>query len=64
MNCSLHRTYSFTSREVAEILISHLKAKDIPAPAYVGNTDTCTWEINDDGSVRVEWSENDDIDLT
>lgn len=47
---------NFTSREVAEILICHLKAKDIPAPAYVGNTDTGTWEINDDGSVRVEWS--------
>lgn len=63
MNRKLDRSYYFNAREVAEIVIAHLRAKDIPAPGYVGDTPTCKWVIDDQG-IRVTWTDEDQVELT
>ncbi len=54
------RSYSFTDRDVREALIAWLKAKDMPAPIYVGDADTTKWKTEPAG-ISVEWTEQDEI---
>jgi hypothetical protein len=62
MNRRVVRTYSFSANEVAEALIAWMKSKDMPTPMYVGNAGTTTWDLGKAG-VRVEWTDEDAIDL-
>jgi len=43
---------------VNEALVEDLKARGLPAPQYVGSTDSTKWFKEADG-IRVEWSEAD-----
>ncbi|WP_398480911.1 hypothetical protein [Tardiphaga sp.] len=62
MNRKIVRTYKFSDREVNEALIAMLKARDIQAPQYVGETPCTTWIKEPDG-IRVEWSDETDLDI-
>lgn len=64
MTRTIERTYTFSQREVREAILAALKAKDIPCPQYVGNTDTCTWRDLEDGSVVVAWTDTGEIELS
>jgi hypothetical protein len=57
------RTYTWTNKEVAEALIAQLRAKDIPTPQYVGNAGTTKWTPMADGSMTVEWTDEDTADV-
>lgn len=63
MNRSIKRDYSFTQREVREILLWWMQSKDLQRPKYIGDTDTTCWSMTDDGGVRVEWTDDDQVDL-
>jgi hypothetical protein len=58
----IERTYVWSHREVAEALIQQLRAKDIPAPQYVADTNNTKWEFGASG-VTVEWADEDTPDL-
>lgn len=62
MDRRIERRYFFSEREIREILVAHLKAKDVPAPDYVGDTPTCKWE-NDPLGVYVTWTDESQIEL-
>lgn len=59
MNRRISRTYTWTKNEVAEALCAQLRAKDIPAPQYVGNAGTTKWTSMANGSMTVEWTDED-----
>lgn len=63
MNRCIKRDYSFSQREVREILLWWMKQKDLQRPQYVGDTDCTCWSATDDGGTRVEWTDDDQIDL-
>lgn len=63
MNRRISRTYTWTKNEVAEALVAQLRAKDIPAPQYVGNAGTTKWTPSPDGSMTVEWTDEDTADV-
>jgi hypothetical protein len=63
MNRCIKRSYAFTRQEVREVLVWWMKAKDLQAPQYIGDTDTTCWSMTDDGGVLVEWSADDQVDL-
>lgn len=58
MKRTINRVYAFTDREVNEVLIEHLKSRELPAPQYIGSTDSTKWFKEADG-IRVEWTEED-----
>lgn len=62
MNRRLDRRYRFTASEVNEIIIAHLRSKDIPAPQYVATNPHCIWVMDTDG-VEVSWTDEDSVDL-
>lgn len=58
------RNYFFSDNEINNILVATLKAKDIPAPEYVGNASTTRWTKEPNG-IRVEWTDHDnDIEIS
>lgn len=57
------RTYTWDKREVAEALIAQLKAKDIPAPGYVGDTKDTKWTTDSAGGITVEWTDAGEVDV-
>jgi hypothetical protein len=63
MNRKIIRTYTWSKNEVAEALIAQLKARDVPSPQYVGNAGTTKWTPMADGSMSVEWTDEDKTDL-
>lgn len=63
MNRRIFRTYTWSKNEVAEALCAQLRAKDIPAPTYVGNAGTTRWTPMPDGSMTVEWTDEDTADV-
>lgn len=63
MNRKIIRTYTWSKNEVAEALVAQLKARDVPAPTYVGNAGTTKWTPMADGSITVEWTDQDTTDL-
>lgn len=62
MNRKIARSYFFSDNEINNILVAHLKTKDIPAPEYVGNAGTTQWTKEKNG-VRVEWTDSDDVEI-
>ena len=58
----IERSYAFSDREIREALLGWLRAKNIPSPTYVGDTPDCKW-IKEEGGLRVEWTEEDEIEL-
>lgn len=62
MNRCIRRHYTFSDRDVREILIEWMKGKDLPRPSYVGDTDTTKWTTLADG-ILVEWTEDDQVDV-
>lgn len=62
MNRRVVRSYFFTDNEVNSALIDMLKAKDIPAPDYVGNAGTTKWTKEPNG-IRVEWIAEDKVEV-
>ena len=63
MTRTIEREYRFSQREVREAILLMLKKQDIQAPAYIGDTDTCSWTDEPDGGVTVKWRVEDDIDV-
>ena len=63
MNRRIIRTYTWTKNEVAEALCAQLRERDIPAPVYVGNAGTTKWTPMADGSITVEWTDEDEAEL-
>jgi len=57
----IERTYTLTPRDVNEAIVAWLKAKNLPEPEYVGSAGTTKWTRLDDGSVKVEWIEKDEL---
>lgn len=55
------RTYALPIREVREAIIAYLKAKNMPTPSYVGDTSDTKWSATQDGGIRVEWTEKDEM---
>jgi hypothetical protein len=49
-----------STREIREAILAWLKARDMPSPGYVGDTDTVRW-TDEPAGVRVEWTEQDEI---
>lgn len=64
MNRKIFRTYTWTKNEVAEALIAQLRVRDIPTPQYVGNAGTTKWTPMADGSMTVEWTDEDTTEVT
>jgi hypothetical protein len=62
MNRRIVRSYYWTTHEVAVALVAQLKLKDVPAPEYVGDTKTTKWIIDSSG-VRVEWTDEGEVEL-
>jgi hypothetical protein len=60
MTRKIERTYTLTERDVREAILAWLKSKDLPAPDYVGNTDTVEW-ATDNGNTVLRWFEQDEI---
>lgn len=60
---TVSRTYTWDHREVAEALITQLRAKDIPAPCYVANTNDTKWTVDGSGNVTVEWTDSGKVDV-
>lgn len=56
------RTYTWDPREVAEALIAQLRAKDIPPPDFVADTNDTKWTMGSDG-VTVEWTDAGKVDV-
>jgi len=54
------RSYSIPTREIREAIVAYLKAKNMPAPAYVADTPNCKWTDLPAG-VKVEWTEQDEM---
>lgn len=63
MNRQTIRTYQFSKNEVHEALLQWMRERDLPVPMYVGNAGTTKW-THDDGGVRVEWTEDDKVEIT
>jgi hypothetical protein len=63
VNRSIRRSYSFSQRDIREVLIWWMKEKDLQRPQYVGDTDDTCWSMTPDGGVRVEWTADDQVDL-
>ena len=59
----ISRSYTWSRQEVAEALCQQLRARDIPAPTYVGNAGTTKWTPMADGSMMVEWTEEDKAEV-
>lgn len=57
------RSYTWSRQEVAEALCAQLRAKDIPAPMYVGNAGGTKWTPMADGSMTVEWTDEDKAEV-
>jgi hypothetical protein len=58
----IERSYSLSDRDVYEAIVHWLKSKDMIAPRYVGDT-PCTKWIKEPTGIRVEWAEEDEIDV-
>jgi len=63
MTRTIDRSYIFDRREVREALLAALKAKGLPCPGYIGDTDTCTWRETMDGCTEVRWTEVDKVEM-
>ncbi len=63
MNRRIIRTYTWSRQEVAEALCQQLRSRDIPAPTYIGNAGTTKWTPMADGSMTVEWTEEDKAEV-
>jgi hypothetical protein len=62
MKRSITRSYIFSEGDVREALLAWLRAKDLPTPKYIGNTPDTDWAVYDDGGIRVEWTEEDEVE--
>lgn len=63
MNRSIRRNYSFDRNEVREILLWWMKQKDLPRPIYIDDTDTTSWSASKDGGIKVDWVDDDQVEL-
>ncbi len=60
MQKKVTRSYELHDRDIREAIIAWLRAKDLPAPIYVGDTPDCKWIKRVEG-IGVEWTEEAEI---
>lgn len=57
----INRVYEIPQRDINEAILQWLRSKDRPVPQYVGNAGTTKW-IPQPNGVRIEWTEEDEVD--
>lgn len=62
MKRAIARDYTLDKRDVREAIVAWIKSKGLPTPGYLDNTPSTSWEDLPDGSVKIRWSEDDDVE--